>query len=56
MMKKIVTIINGAYGIRTYNTVLNNIKVIYSHVLTTEPLRLPIGQLIIIAVYTFTVL
>ena len=54
--KKILTIINVAYGIGTYNTVLKNINVIYSRVLSTEPLRYPIRELIIIAVYTFTVL
>ena len=39
MNKKLVTIINVAYGIQTYNAVLKNINVIYSFVLLTEPLR-----------------
>ena len=38
-MEKLVTIINAVYGIRTYNTVLKNLNVIYSRVLPTEPLR-----------------
>ena len=39
-MKKKVTILNVAYGIRTYNAVvLKNINVIYTRVLPTEPLR-----------------
>ena len=43
--EKEVTIINGAYGIKTYNTVLKNTKVIYSRILPTTD-----RQLIIIAV------
>ena len=38
MKKKLVTIINVVYGIRTYNAVLKDINVIYSRVLPTEPL------------------
>ena len=39
-MKKIVTIINVAYGIRTKNAVLKNINVTHLRVLPTEQ---PIG-------------
>ena len=39
MMNKIVTIINVAHEIRTYNAVFKNINAIYSRVLSTEPLR-----------------
>ena len=37
--EKIGTIINVAYGILTYKAVLENINVIDSRVLPTEPLR-----------------
>ena len=38
-MKNIVKIINVVYEIRTYKAVLKSIIEIYSHVLSTEPLR-----------------